>query len=164
MEKGRLIIRHGILSLLFLVLFVVLNHPSVILIAQLGSVTWYPATGLVLALLLGISPSYALLVVVAGILPGALFYHQPFTSFGQTIGNVGFAACYGAAAYVLRGPLRIDPGLRRRQDVVRYVFVTMAAALVATAIGVSCLAADRSISWSEFWPTAWDGLPETELA
>lgn len=155
MKNGRLIIRHGVLSSLFIVFFLVLNHPSVILIAQLGSVTWYPATGLVLALLLGVSPWYALLVLVAGILPGALFYHQPFTSFGQTIGNIGYAACYSAAAYVLRGPLRIDPGLRRRQDVVRYVFVTVAAALVATALGVSCLAADKSISWSEFWPTAW---------
>jgi diguanylate cyclase (GGDEF)-like protein/PAS domain S-box-containing protein len=155
MKNGRLIIRHGILSLLFLVLFVVLNHPSVILIAQLGSVTWYPATGLVLALLLGTSPWYVLLVAVVGLLPGVLFYHQPFTSFGQTIGNIGFAACYGASAYVLRGPLRIDLGLRRRQDVVRYVFVTMTAAMVATAIGVSCLVADKSVSWIDFWPTAW---------
>src|SRR4051812_34404792 len=131
MKNGRLILRHSVLSFLFLVFFVLLNHPSIILIAQLGSVTWYPATGLVLALLLGISPGYALLVTFAGLLPGALFYHQPFTSFGQTIGNLGYAACYGFSAYVLRGPLRIDPGLRRRQDVVRYVFVTMTAALVA---------------------------------
>ncbi len=155
MKNGRLIIRHGVLSFLFIVLFVVLNHPSVILIAQLGSVTWYPATGLVLALLLGISPWYVLVVAVAGLVPGILFYHQPFISFGQTIGNIGFAVCYGTAAYVLRGPLRIDLGLRRRQDVVRYVFVSMTAALVAAAIGVSCLAADKSISWTEFWPTAW---------
>ena len=104
MKNGRLIIRHGILSLLFLVLFVVLNHPSVILIAQLGSVTWYPATGLVLALLLGISPWYFLLVAVVGVLPGVLFYHQPFSSFGQTIGNVGFAMIF---------PLELEAPRRR---------------------------------------------------
>ena len=53
MHNGRLIIRHAILSILFVVLFLALNHPSVILISQLGSVAWYPATGLVLALLAG---------------------------------------------------------------------------------------------------------------
>ncbi len=116
---------------------------------------WYPATGLVLALLLGISPRYGVLVCFAGLLPGALFYQQSFASFGQTIGAVGFAVCYSTAAYILRDPLRIDLGLRRRQDVVRYVFVTMSAAMVATVIGVSCLAADKSIAWSEFWPTSW---------
>jgi integral membrane sensor domain MASE1 len=38
---------------------------------------------------------------------------------------------------------------------VRYVFVTMSAAVVATAIGVACLAADKSIAWSEFWTASW---------
>ena len=37
----------------------------------------------------------------------------------------------------------------------RYVFVTMSAAMVATVIGASCLAADGSIAWSEFWPASW---------
>ena len=36
----------------------------------------------------------------------------------------------------------------------RYVFVTMSAATVATMIGVTCLAADKAIPWSEFWPSA----------
>jgi diguanylate cyclase (GGDEF)-like protein/PAS domain S-box-containing protein len=155
MNNPRLIIRHAGLSVLYSVLFLALNHPSVILIARLGSVAWYPATGLVLALLLGISPRYGVLVCFAGLLPGALFYQQSFASFGQTIGAVGFAICYSTAAYILRDPLRIDLGLRRRQDVVRYVFVTVSAAMVATVIGVSCLAADKSIAWSEFWPASW---------
>ena len=62
MHKGRLIIRHVILSIAFVVLYLALNQPPVILISQLGSVAWYPATGLVLAVLLGISPWYAILV------------------------------------------------------------------------------------------------------
>lgn len=155
MDSGRCIFRHAIVSILFVVLYQALNHPSLILISALGSVAWYPATGLVLALLLGISPWYAVLVCCADALAGALIYHQPLTSFGETIGAMGTAGCYGAAAYVLRGPLRIDLGLRRRQDVVRYVFVTMAAAVGATLIGVSCLAADGSIPWSEFWNSSW---------
>ncbi len=155
MHKSRLIIRHATLSIAFVLLYFALNQPPVILISQLGSVAWYPATGLVLAVLLGISPWYAVLVCFADALAGALIYHQPLLSFGETAGSVGVAACYGAAAYILRGPLQIDLGLRRRQDVVRYVFVTMTAAMVATVIGVSCLAADKSIAWGEFWNASW---------
>ncbi len=155
MHSGRLIIRHAILSIAFVSVYFALNQPPVILISQLGSVAWYPATGLVLAVLLGVSPWYVLLVCFADALAGALIYHQPLISFGETVGAVGVAACYGTAAYILRGPLQIDLGLRRRRDVVRYVFVTMSAAVVATAIGVSCLAADKSIAWSEFWSASW---------
>jgi diguanylate cyclase (GGDEF)-like protein/PAS domain S-box-containing protein len=155
MHPGRLITRHTVLSLCFVLLYLALNLPQVILISQLGSVAWYPATGLVLALLLGVSPWYAVLICLADALAGAMFYHQPLTSFGETAGSAGVAVCYGTAAYVLRGPLQIDLGLRRRQDVVRYVFVTLVAAMAATVIGVACLAADKSIPWSEFWPTAW---------
>lgn len=146
MHHGRLITRHTVLSLCFVLVYLALNLPQVILISQLGSVAWYAATGLVLALLLGVSPRYAVLILCADALAGALFYHQPLKSFGETFGSAGVAACYGTAAHVLRGPLQIDLGLRRRQDVVRYVFVTMTAAILATAIGVSCLAADKSIS------------------
>ena len=139
MHTGRLIIRHAILSTLFVVLYLALTQPSIILISHLGSVAWY---------------RYAVLVCCADALAGALVCHQPVTSFGETVGAAGVAGCYAAAAYLLRGPLRIDLGLRHRQDVVRYVFVTMAAAVGATAIGVTCLAADGSIPWSEFWTTS----------
>jgi diguanylate cyclase (GGDEF)-like protein/PAS domain S-box-containing protein len=155
MYSGRLIIRHASLSIAFVLVYFALNQPPVILISQLGSVAWYPATGLVLALLLGVSPWYALLVCFADSLASALIYHQPLLSFGSTFGSLGVAFCYGTAAYILRGPLQIDLGLRRRRDVVRYVFVTTSAAVVATVIGVSCLAADKSIAWSEFWSASW---------
>ena len=151
---GRLIVRHVLLSLSFILLYLVLNRPEVIFISQLGYTAWFPATGLVLGLVLGISPWYVFLVGFSDALAGALIYHQSLRSFGETVGAVGVAVCYATAAYVLRGPLRIDLGLRRRQDVVRYVFVTMAVAAGATAIGVACLAADKAIPWSEFWPSA----------
>ena len=57
MHNGRLIVRHVIISLVFLVLFFVLNRPELIFISQFGLSAWYPATGLVLALMLGISPA-----------------------------------------------------------------------------------------------------------
>jgi integral membrane sensor domain MASE1 len=59
-----------------------------------------------------------------------------------------------AASSILRGPFRIDLGLRRQRDVVYYVAVTTAAAMASTATGVVCLVGDHSIRWSEFWTAA----------
>jgi signal transduction histidine kinase/CheY-like chemotaxis protein/HPt (histidine-containing phosphotransfer) domain-containing protein len=154
MRDMRLIIRHGLLAFFFVAVCLLLNRPEVIVISRLGYVVWYPAAGLMLAVMLGISPWYAPLACLSGIVAGKLFYNQPLASFGQTIGAVGGAGFYAAAAYVLRGPLQIDSGLHRRRDVVLYVSVTTIAAFGSTAVGVACLAADNTIRWSEFWQSA----------
>jgi len=154
MREPRTLIRHFLLSVSFVALFLILNRPEVIVISRLGSVVWYPATGLVLALMLGVSPWYAFLVCFADALAGILIYNQPIMSYSGTIGSASVAGFYAVAAYVLRGPLRIDIGLRRRRDVVLYVSVTTLAALTSTAMGVLCLVADHAIHWSERWQSA----------
>jgi diguanylate cyclase (GGDEF)-like protein/PAS domain S-box-containing protein len=146
--------RHLFLSVCFVLFYLFLSSPAVIVISHLGFTVWYPATGLIFALLLGVSPWYAALAVFADGVSGAFIYHQPLRSWSGTIGTLGPISCYAIAAYLLRGPLCIDSGLRHRKDVVRYVFVSLCAAVGATAIGVASLAADHSISWSEFWPSA----------
>jgi len=150
----RTVFRHLFLSIFFLGLFIFLNRPEVILISRLGSVVWYPATGLVFALLLGVNPRYAILVSLGGALAGKMIYDQPLSTFGETIGAIGISIFYAIAAHDLRGPLRIDLGLRRRRDVVLYVSLTTLAALGATFVGVICLAADHDIRRREFWPAA----------
>jgi len=150
----RLMVRHALFSLAFLALYLLMNLPQVIFISHLGFTAWYPATGLILAAMLGISPWYALLVCLADALAGAWIYHQPLVTYGETIGAMGVTVLYATAAIILRGRLQIDPGLRRRQDVFRYVLVTVLAAVVATTIGVSCLVGDGSISWTDFRQSA----------
>ena len=150
----RLIIRHALVSLSFALLYLLLNRPEVVFFSRIGFVAWYPAIGLVMALLLGVSPRYALLAGFSSAVAGRVIYAQPVISFGNTADALGIAFCYGAAAYVLRGPLRIDLGLRRRRDVVRYVLVSATAATGATIIGVACLIADHSISPSEYKSSA----------
>jgi diguanylate cyclase (GGDEF)-like protein/PAS domain S-box-containing protein len=154
MVSKRLIIRHAIVSLSFVLLYLLLDRPEVIFISRLGFVTWYPAIGLVMALLLGISPWYALLVLLADTLAGKVLYAQPVLSFSGTLGSLGSAVFYGVAAYVLRSSLRIDLGLRRRWDVVRYVLLSATAAVGAAIVGVGCLIADHSIAWSEYRSSA----------
>ena len=150
MASQRLIIRHAIVSLSFVLLYLLLNRPEVIFISRIGFVAWYPAVGLVMALLLGVSPWYVLLVFLADSLAGRIMYAQPVMSFSGTVGSLGSALSYGAAAYVLRRSLRIDLGLRRRWDVARYVLLSAAAAVGAAIVGVACLIADHSIVWSEY--------------
>ena len=103
---------------------------------------------------MGVSPWYALLVCLADDLAGKVIYGQPIRSLSNTVGTVGGAFCYGAAAYLLRGPAQIDLGLRRRRDVVRYVLLSAIAAAGATFFGVASLIADHSIAWSEYKSSA----------
>src|SRR5580698_7972079 len=154
MPSRRLIIRHALVSIASVLLYLLLNQPAVVFFSRIGVVAWYPAAGLVIALLLGVSPWYAIVVCFADALAGRVIYAQPFTSFSSTIGAVGVAVCYGAAAYVLRGPLKVDLELRGRRDVVRYVLVTAAAAAGSTIIGIACLIADHASTWKEFWSSA----------
>ena len=150
MPWQRQIFRHALVSISFVLLYLLLNRPEVIFISRIGFVAWFPATGLVMALLLGVSPWYALLVCFADTLAGRVIYAQPVVSFSGTVGSAGSALCYAAAAYVLRGSLRIDLGLRHRRDVVRYVFLSATAAAGAAIIGVACLIVDHSIAWGDY--------------
>jgi two-component system, sensor histidine kinase and response regulator len=151
MTGGNATIRHIGFSAAFLCAFLLLNRPEVILLSKLGLVVWYPAAGLALAVLLGISPWYGFLVVIADSLAGRFIYGQPFSSYGETIGAIGSGLFYSAGAYVLRDVVKVDIGLRRRRDVFRYIAITTVACLGSAVIGVACLAADHAIRWQEFW-------------
>jgi diguanylate cyclase (GGDEF)-like protein/PAS domain S-box-containing protein len=145
--------RHAIFSLAVVLVYLLLNRPEVIMVSQLGFTVWFPATGLILAVMLGISPLYFPLTMIASALAGAVIYHQPVLSWSGLVTPLG-SGSYAIAASLLRGPLKIDLALRQRRDVVRYVSVTLAAAVFATAAGVACLAADGTISWSQYWHAA----------
>ena len=151
MDKTRTTLRKAVIALAFGLLFVVLNAPQVIVIARHGHVAWYPATAPVFALMVCISPWYGVLAGIGSAVSAALYYGQSILSFSATLGALGYGGLYAGAAYILRGPLAIAPGLRRRRDVVRYLAATSAAAFCGTFVGVSCLAADHAIPWSEYW-------------
>jgi signal transduction histidine kinase/CheY-like chemotaxis protein len=150
-SSSRRIVRHALLCVWVLTAFLLLNRPEVMVITRLGDVAWYPGTGLALALMVSVSPWYSLLFCVGDALAGIFFYKQPLATFGGSLGAIAFGGFYALAAYFLRGSLRIEISLRHRRDVVRYLAVTTGAALASTVVGVTCLALDRSIVWSEFW-------------
>src|SRR5258708_23757066 len=148
--------RHVIFSVIVVLLYLLLNRPEVILLSQLGFSVWYPATGLILAVMAGISPWYFPLTVLAGALAGVAIYHQPLLSWSGLATPLLGSGSYAVAAYFLRGPLEINLALRRRRDVLRYISVTLGAAVFATLSGTACLAADGTIPWAQYWRSAWE--------
>jgi diguanylate cyclase (GGDEF)-like protein/PAS domain S-box-containing protein len=142
--------RHGLLSASFVLFYLLLNRPEVLLISKLGFTIWYPATGLAFALMLGVSPWYALLICFANSLANTAIYHQPLISWGGLAAPIGESGFYALAATLLRGRLQINPGLSRRLDVVRYTFVVLLAAIGSTVCGVAALILDHTIPWSDY--------------
>jgi diguanylate cyclase (GGDEF)-like protein/PAS domain S-box-containing protein len=147
--------RHALLSASFVLFYVLLNRPEVLLISKLGFTIWYPATGLLFALMLGVSPWYALLICFANSLANTAIYHQPLISWGGLLAPIGETGFYTVAAILLRKPLQINPDLSRRIDVVRYTAITLLAAIGSTAFGVTALVLDRTITWSDYWRAAF---------
>ena len=135
----RRIVGNGLSAFPFVALFLLLNRPEVIVIAHLGVVVWYPATGLAVACMLAISPAYGLLAAVSIALAGTLIYDQSPLTWSGTVGAIAIAASFAGAACALQGPLQIDIGLRRQRDVVRYVTATTIASMGSTLVGTACL-------------------------
>ncbi len=147
-------LRHGLLSVSFILFYLVLNRPEVLLLSKLGFTTWYPATGLMFALMLGVSPWYAFLVFFTNSLASMAIYQQPLISWGNLAGTVGETGVYAVAAILLRGRLQINLGLSRRLDVVRYTAVVLLAAMGSTIFGVTSLLLDHTITRSDYWSAA----------
>ena len=143
-----------ILGICFLGAYLLLTRSGVILESRTGFTVWYPANGLAFAVMLGVSPWYAPLVVIADLLSLVMFYHQRLFSWSLALDPLGVAA-YAAAALILRRRWRIDFNLTHRRDVVRYAVGALAAAAFSTAAGVGGLLADHSLTWDQSWLSAF---------
>jgi diguanylate cyclase (GGDEF)-like protein/PAS domain S-box-containing protein len=142
-------ISHLAISLTFLGLYLLVTRPEVINQSEQGMAVWYPATGLVFALLLGVSPWYAPLVCFADVMAEYLHYHTPIFGW-NLLGTMGVAATYAVSAVLLRGPWRIETAAKRRRDVARYLVVSLGASAVATLFGVGAMLAAHAIKGSVF--------------
>ncbi len=143
-------LRHSVISLLYVLFYLLLSRPEVILESKLGFTTWYPATGMMFSVLLGVSPWYVILASFTDILAGILNYHQPLLSW-SSLSAFAVSGFYAFAAVALRGRFRIDLHLSRRVDVLRYTVLTLLAAAGSALSSVYCLVLDHSIAPSDYW-------------
>lgn len=156
MRKSQKIVRHTVLSAVFLFGYLALSLPHVIFLTRIGFAAWFPAIGLVMGILLGVSPWYGFLVLAADALSGRWIYHQSLLSYQGLVGAAGSAACYSLGAFALKSCVPIDQKLARMKDVGRYLFVAAIASAGSTVSGVTCLWADGAISGREYWSSAID--------
>ncbi|HTV60422.1 MAG TPA: diguanylate cyclase [Verrucomicrobiae bacterium] len=145
------IFRTGIICACFFAIYLLLNRPEVIFITDLGFTAWYPAAGLSVATMLGLSPWYGVLLLVTDPIVGRLMYGVPLLSWPGFLGSCGPASFYALSAYLLRGPWKIDVSLRRRQDVMRYFAVCVVAAAGSTSVGVISLLLSHDLSIGQYW-------------
>lgn len=157
-DRTRLL-RTAIFCAVFFLIYLLLNRPEVIFIQRLGFTAWYPAAGLSMAVTIGLSPWYGLLVLVTDPIVGRLVYGTPIFSLSGSGGSLGPVVYYTLAGYILRGPWKIDSSLSRRQDVMRYVAVTITAAAGSTCVGVGVLILDHRLNPLEYWKSwgSWFG-------
>src|ERR1700739_1565180 len=88
-HNDRLIARHLLFTLSVILTYLLLNQPWVILVSpSLGFTAWFPATGLIFAVMLCISPRYLPLLVLVDVFAGFVIYHQPLFFWGETIAVV----------------------------------------------------------------------------
>lgn len=146
--------RHAVVLTASFAAYLILNRPEVIVLSKLGTTAWYPAAGLAFAIMLGLRPAYMVLFTTAGALAGIWLYHQPFFSWGTLVGAPLEAGAYAYIAYLLRSVIQIDSSLGRKRDVLRYLSGALSGALISTAVGVTCLWADHSITLDEYWAAA----------
>ena len=59
MYSRRNFVRHGLVSISFVLIYLALNRPEIVFFSRIGFVAWYPAIGPVMALMLGVSPCTA---------------------------------------------------------------------------------------------------------
>jgi hypothetical protein len=119
--RSVLVIRHAILAVALLCLYLFLSRPEIILISNLGFTAWYPAVGLVFAAMLGVSPRYLPVLVLGDILASLIIYHQPIYSWSVVPAAVVGTSIYALAAYVLQHTVKIDRNLSQLSDVLRYL-------------------------------------------
>src|ERR1700733_12936207 len=123
--RSVLVGRHAILAAALLPLYLFLNLPEIILISNLGFTAWYPAVGLVFAVMLGVSPVYLPVVILGYVLASLFIYHQSIYSWSVIPAAIFGASIYAIAAYVLKQKIKIDRTLSQLSDALRYLAVTL---------------------------------------
>src|SRR6202140_3735156 len=122
-SRGRIALvgRYGILAVALLLLYLLLNRPEIILISNLGFTAWYPAVGLIFAVMLGVSPRYLPVVILGDILASLIIYHQPIYSWSVMPAAILGTSIYAGAAYVLKHKIKIDRTLTQPSEGLRYL-------------------------------------------
>jgi hypothetical protein len=127
------------LTLTYFAAFVLLDRMTRAFQMFEGIAAWYPPVALSVALLLGVSPLHALTMFLAAAASDYLNWHDPLGAYGMFPNSASMALCYAAAAVWLRKKIKIDSELGSWRDLVWFVPVNGAAALLSAYVGTACI-------------------------
>ncbi|MEI6559762.1 MAG: MASE1 domain-containing protein [Rhodospirillaceae bacterium] len=148
-------------AILYVVAYVVLDRISFLHpFSEIGITPWDPPQGLTLAVLLRLGLRYSPVVPVAMFIAELLVRHvaAPWLPVLPTLTSVLITAGgYIGAAAVLHA-LGVDPDLRRQNDVVRFLIVSLVAAFVVACGTVASFVGFHMIAAADFWQAALRSL------
>jgi two-component system sensor kinase FixL len=137
--------------LAYVVAYVVLDWVSYIHpLGPFAITPWNPPPGLSLALLLTQGLAFVPALFVAGLAAEIVVRGLPAGLGAAIVSSAVLAAGYGAMAWLLRGPLRIDPQLERLRDVARFVGPVATVTLLVAAGYVAVYVAAARIAPGDF--------------
>src|ERR1700675_1888568 len=152
-------LRKFFIAVCFVVLYVLLDRSTVAfqILRQISA--WYPPTGLALAVLIGIGPSYAPVLLIAGLIASIVNYHLPIPSYSLLAGNIQYVVVYTAAAEILRRVVKIDAHLRAMRDVIWLLLVATCSSILVAFVGTRFLVIDHLIPAEQYFPAtlSWGG-------
>ena len=145
-------LRKFFIAVCFVVLYVLLDRSTVAfqILRQISA--WYPPTGLTLAVLIGIGPSYAPVLLIAGLIASIVNYHLPIPSYSLLAGNIQYVVVYTAAAEILRRVVKIDTHLRAMRDVIWLLLVATCSSILVAFVGTRFLVIDHLIPAEQYFP------------
>jgi PAS domain S-box-containing protein len=149
-SRSTLLWRRVIVSILFVCVFVLLDRTTVYFQMWSGISSWYPPSGLTLALLLGAGVEYLPLIILTSFLAAKVNYHQETISYSFLLAPPVIIGTYFAAAQFLKRVLKIDWRLQSVRDVVWLLFISIPASGLVALSGTFLLVLDRYVPWPEY--------------
>src|SRR6185295_6023796 len=127
-SRRQRLLRYALIAAGFLLAHLALDRLSLRFQTQPGITIWYPPNGVSFALLLGLGPGYAPVVLAATLISNFWTYGAPAPAVPLALWSVFIVACYTGLAILLRGRLRLATQLRSVRDVSLFT---------AAAVGIS---------------------------
>lgn len=144
-------LRKVFVAVCFVVAYVLLDRSTVAfqILTQISA--WYPPTGLTFAVLIGLGPGYAPMILIAGIISSIVNYHLPVPSYSLVAGNIQYTVMYTAATVLLRRVVKIDGHLRSMRDVMWFLLIAICSSAIVAFVGTGFLAIDHLIPVQEYF-------------
>jgi PAS domain S-box-containing protein len=151
--RGAPFYKQLLLSVSFLIVFLLLDGSSTASQVWEGAPTWYLPVGLAVALLLCGGVRYLPLVLITALVAAVVNYHLPLFSWSGLPGTTALYVFYMGGIALLRGPWRIDPKLGNLRDVGRFALVLLVTAIPTALIGLSSVLGDGLVKPPEAFKT-----------